>query len=83
MDYVINENKPFILFFHQPHREVKSWKHDKLSPEMQDDGYHNLSSVKYFWARIILKSPQHIINSKVFVPKTNVKFYVRMTVHLW
>jgi hypothetical protein len=78
MDDVINENKPFIMLLAvsglpSNTSESEVCKQDTISPEMRDDGCHNLSYVKYFWTPIILSNPQGIIKSKVFVPKTNGK----------
>jgi hypothetical protein len=85
MDDVINENKPFIMFLAASGlpsntSESEVCKQDSLSPEMRVDGCHNLIRVKYVWARIIFSSPQVIINSKVFVPKTNVKYLTPLLV---
>ena len=82
MDDVINENKHFVVLPSNS-SESEVLKQDILSPEMRYDDCHNLSSVKYFWARIILSSPQGIINSKVYVPKTNVKYFQVFTLYYY
>jgi hypothetical protein len=79
MDDVINENKPFIVLPSNT-SESEVWKQNIFSPEMRDDGYHNLSRVKHFWARTILSSPQGFTNPKVYVSKNNVKYLTPLLV---